>query len=149
MVRAIAPVAGMPPKIGVTTLATPCAISSVFELCLSPITPSATVAESSDSMAPSMAMVNAVGKSVSMTSKFITGAAAFGSDGSMVNRSPMVSMPVMPNFSRRKYTITVITTIAMSEPGIFFEIFGLSAIIPIETIPTAAAHQLMLVKVWK
>ena len=31
MVRAIAPVAGIPPKIGVTTLATPCAINSVFE----------------------------------------------------------------------------------------------------------------------
>ena len=63
IVRAIAPVAGIPPKKGTTTFATPCAMSSVLELCLSPITPSATMADSRDSMAPSMAIVNAEGKS--------------------------------------------------------------------------------------
>ena len=46
MVRAMAPVAGIPPNSGVAMLATPCAISSVLESCLSPITPSATVADS-------------------------------------------------------------------------------------------------------
>ena len=62
IVRAIAPVAGIPPKNGTTTFATPCAINSVLELCLSPITPSATIADNSDSIAPSMAIVNAEGK---------------------------------------------------------------------------------------
>ena len=63
IVRAIAPVAGMPPKKGTTTFATPWAMSSVFELCLSPITPSATIADSKDSIAPNIAMVNAEGNS--------------------------------------------------------------------------------------
>ena len=63
MVRAMAPVAGMPPKKGTTMFAAPCAMSSVFELCLSPMTPSATIAESKDSMAPNIAIVKAEGKS--------------------------------------------------------------------------------------
>ena len=42
IVRAMAPVAGMPPNRGVTTLAIPWATSSWLELCLSPVTPSAT-----------------------------------------------------------------------------------------------------------
>ena len=50
-VRAMAPVAGMPPKSGETMLATPCATSSMLERCLPPIMPSATTAESSDSIA--------------------------------------------------------------------------------------------------
>lgn len=61
MVRAIAPVAGIPPNIGDTKLAIPCAISSVFESWRSPITPSATAAESKDSMAPNTAIVMATG----------------------------------------------------------------------------------------
>ena len=63
MVRAIAPVTGIPPKRGTVMLAIPWPISSVFEQVRSPVTPSATVAESSDSMAPSIAMVKAEGKS--------------------------------------------------------------------------------------
>ena len=39
--------------------ATPCATSSILERCRPPIMPSATTAESSDSIAPSSAMVNA------------------------------------------------------------------------------------------
>ena len=50
IVRAIAPVAGIPPKIGEARFASPWAISSVLELLRSPMTPSATVAESSDSI---------------------------------------------------------------------------------------------------
>lgn len=57
-VRAIAPVAGMPPKIGDARLATPCATSSMFALCRVPIMPSATTAESSDSIAASSAIVS-------------------------------------------------------------------------------------------
>ena len=69
MVLAIAPVAGIPPKNGVIIFATPCAISSEFELCFAPVTPSATVAESSDSIAHKMAIVNADGNSIRILSK--------------------------------------------------------------------------------
>ena len=56
-VRAIVPVAGMPPKNGVTTLAMPCAISSWFGSWRGWVDkPSATRAQSSDSTAPSRAM---------------------------------------------------------------------------------------------
>ena len=62
-VRAIAPVAGIPPTIGDTRLATPCAISSTFELCRSPLMLSATTAESRLSTAASKATVSAEGSS--------------------------------------------------------------------------------------
>ena len=75
-VRAIAPVAGMPPNNGATMLAAPCAISSVLEWCRDPIIPSATTAESSDSMAASSAMVSAAGERTRSSSN-VTG----GSDG--------------------------------------------------------------------
>ena len=55
-VRAIVPVAAMPPKSGETTLAMPCAISSWFGSWRSRIIPSATRAHSSDSIAPSSAI---------------------------------------------------------------------------------------------
>ena len=58
-VLAMAPVAGMPPKMGVRMFAIPCAISSVLDRCLPPIMPSATTAESSDSIPPSRAMARA------------------------------------------------------------------------------------------
>ena len=71
MVRAMAPVAGMPPKSGEARLAKPWAISSVLELWWSPITPSATVAESRLSIAPRMAMVMAgVTSSLMVTTTF-------------------------------------------------------------------------------
>ena len=63
-VLAMAPVAGIPPKIGEAMFATPCAINSMFESCLEPIIPSATTAESKDSIAASTAIEIAVGKSV-------------------------------------------------------------------------------------
>ena len=57
-VRAIVPVAGMPPKNGTTKLATPCAISSWFGSWRGkPDSWSATRAHSSDSTAPSSAIV--------------------------------------------------------------------------------------------
>jgi hypothetical protein len=58
-VRAMVPVAGMPPKAGATMLARPCAISSWLGSCLGTLaTWSATRAHSSDSTAPSSAMVS-------------------------------------------------------------------------------------------
>ena len=60
-VRAIAPVAGMPPKKTDPMFATPCATSSQLDLCLPPIIPSATTALSSDSIPASRAIVVAEG----------------------------------------------------------------------------------------
>ena len=60
-VRAMAPVAGMPPNSGETMLAIPWATSSTLELWRSPVMPSATTAESMLSSAASMATVKAAG----------------------------------------------------------------------------------------
>ncbi len=82
-VRAIAPVAGMPPKSGVTMFATPCATSSMLERWRPPIIPSATTAESSDSTAPSSAIVNAGPTSRRACSSVTFGSAGRGSDALM------------------------------------------------------------------
>ena len=58
-VLAIVPVAGMPPKNGLTKLAMPCAINSWLGWWRSWIMPSATLAQSSDSIEPSKARVRA------------------------------------------------------------------------------------------
>ena len=58
-VRASAPVAAMPPKNGATMLPIPRPTSSAFGSCFLPVIASAMTAESSDSMAPSMAMASA------------------------------------------------------------------------------------------
>ncbi len=61
-VRAIAPVAGMPPNSGDAMFATPCAINSIFDLWRPPIIPSETTADRSDSIEPNNAIVTALGK---------------------------------------------------------------------------------------
>ena len=58
-VRAIAPVAAKPPNSGATMFARPWPTSSWFESCRVPAMPSATTADSSDSIAPSIAIVKA------------------------------------------------------------------------------------------
>ena len=55
-VRAMVPVAENPPKNTEATLPMPCEISSIFELCLSPVMLSATTQASSDSM-PTLSML--------------------------------------------------------------------------------------------
>jgi hypothetical protein len=91
-VRAIAPVAGNPPNIGEMKLATPCAKSSTFELCLVWLMRSATTAESSDSMAPSIATVNVGESSVSTRSGLNLGMWISGRpEGMPPKRMPIVS----------------------------------------------------------
>ncbi len=70
-VRAIAPVAAKPPNSGAAMFAMPWPISSWFESWRVPAMPSATTADSSDSIAPSIAIVNA-GPSSSMTRASVT-----------------------------------------------------------------------------
>ena len=62
-VRASAPVAAIPPKIGAMMLPMPSPTSSELGSCFVPVMPSAMTAESSDSIAPSIAIANADGKS--------------------------------------------------------------------------------------
>ena len=146
IVRAMAPVAGMPPNNGVIRLAVPCAISSVFDSCLSPVTPSATVADSNDSIAPNTAIVMATGNKSLMASQLRVGMAASGNSDLMVKRSPMVSMESMPAYVFNTYTPIVTTIIAIREPGIFFENRGVMAIMMMLRILTTAFHQLTVSK---
>ena len=143
IVRAMAPVAGIPPKIGEARLAIPCAISSVLELCLSPMTPSATVAESNDSMAPRMAIVMAGDTSDLMTSHVSEGTSAPGNWLDIENLSPIVSIDTTPAYCFSSRAAIVITIIAISEPGSFDNaecpaIFGHKAIIATLNTPTPA-----------
>ncbi|MNC24446.1 hypothetical protein D3C75_725010 [compost metagenome] len=73
-VRAIAAVAVMPPNSGAIRLPRPWPISSPLESCLLPLMPSATTAQSRDSMAPSMAMAIAGASSSRISAKLSGGA---------------------------------------------------------------------------
>src|SRR6185312_773189 len=79
-VRAIAPVAGMPPNKEEQILATPWAINSVLERWFPPVIPSATTADNKDSMLPSMAMVNAALIRCCIVSKLTPGITGSGND---------------------------------------------------------------------
>ena len=149
IVLAIAPVAGIPPKIGVTIFATPSAINSVFELWWSLIIPSATVAESNDSIAPSAAIVTATGNRFLMASQLSAGISAFGSCELMEKRSPIVSILSMPRKLFKHHTPMVTSIIATNEPGIFFEILGVTAIIMTLVTLTMKFHQLTVLKCLK
>ena len=140
IVRAMAPVAGIPPKSGETIFAMPCPINSVLEWWLSPITPSATVAESSDSMAPSTAIVIAGPTSILIVSHERAGTVAEGRVELMSKRSPMVSMVVTPAYSFSRSTTTVTRMMATSEPGIFFSTRCDRTIITILAMPIPALH---------
>jgi len=146
IVRAMAPVAGIPPKSGVMILAVPCAINSVFESCLSPITPSATVADKRDSIAPSTAMVIAAGSKPFIASQFSVGTSAPGNCAFILKRSPIVSMESTPTYVLSTYTNKVMAMIAISDPGIFLENLGVIAMIMILAILTIVFHQLMVSK---
>ena len=93
-VRPIAPVAAKPPNNGAAMLAMPCPISSWLESWRVPAMPSATTADSSDSMAPSIAIVNA-GPISSMTrAAVISGNCSVGRPcGMPPNAEPMVATP--------------------------------------------------------
>lgn len=68
-VRAMVPVTGIPPNRIEPILAVPCATSSQFERCLRPDMPSATTAESNDSIAPRSAMAAASGRTACALAK--------------------------------------------------------------------------------
>ena len=149
IVRAMAPVAGIPPKRGEAILANPCATNSVLESWWSLITPSATVAESRLSMAPRIAMVMAGDTRFLMVSQLISGTCAAGSSLLIEKRSPMVSMLVTPAYCFRMSATTVIRIMAMSEPGIFLLKRGVMAMTITLTTPMRAHQGSMVSKLWK
>ena len=127
-------------------LAAPWAISSVLESCRSPITPSATVAESKDSMAPNTAIVMATGNKFLMASQFSEGTTASGNSELIVKRSPMVSIQSMPPYTFIRYTAIVTTIMAIREPGTFFENLGVMAMMTTLMILTIVFHQFTVSK---
>ena len=130
-VRAIAPVTGMPPNMTEAILAVPCATNSQFERCRRPVMPSATTAESSDSIAPSKAMARASGRSSRILARSKTGSVGAGRlCGTPPNLEPMVatsrpSSPVnaahsatainMPGHAGRKRRTAKITATASAD----------------------------------
>ena len=112
-VRAMVPVAGMPPKNGVTKLATPWAISSWLGLWRSPIMPSATRAHSSDSIAPSKARVR-----VGMTKAWAL--AQLNSGHTQLGRlegMPPKRLPMVSNGKPHQAVSAVANTSTTMEPG--------------------------------
>lgn len=119
-VRAIAPVAGIPPNKGVIIFATPCAINSIFERCRPPIIPSATTADSNDSIAAKIAIVVAGPIRLFIVAKSICGKTGDGSaDGSSPNFDPIVSKGKLNTCA-----IAVVKTNATIDPGTLCVILG-------------------------
>ena len=138
-VRAIAPVAGMPPNNADAIFPAPCATNSISERCFPLIMPSATTQESRDSIAASTAMVNAFGTAAFTVSKVTDGRWKDGSALLMVYRFPMVD-----TFNGRNCTINIPAMTAIRDPGIFLKTIGDTIRIARLTAPTSTAAQLMV-----
>ncbi len=127
-VRASAPVAAMPPKNGAAMLPRPSATSSAFGSCFLPVIASAMTAESSDSMAPSIAMASA-GDMSSRTRARDMPPPAHGSMGSGgAGGMPAYSWPPMVEWNRDPI-------VATCSPGQA----RTSQVAPIETITMATS----------
>ena len=114
-VRAIVPVAGMPPKNGATMLAMPCAISSWFGSWRLPVVrPSATRAHSSDSTAPRSAIVTVGTNSRCTLSQSKSGQTNAGSERGM----PPKRLPMVSTGSPSQAATSVSETRATIGPGV-------------------------------
>ncbi len=112
-VRAMAPVAGMPPKSGEAMFATPWATSSMFERCLRPVIPSATTAERSDSMPASSAMEMAGETICGSLLQSIWGRCSVGG---VLETAPNL-LPIVSTGRLNRGTRAVVAMMATSEPG--------------------------------
>ncbi len=102
-VRAIVPVTQMPPNRLDAMLATPCATSSQFERCRRPVMPSATTADSSDSIAPSNANATAFGSTSRTLLKLTSGRPGSGNVfGMPPKREPIVVTSRLSDGARRR-----------------------------------------------
>lgn len=124
-VRAIAPVAGMPPKMEEKIFAVPCATNSILDLWLPPIIPSDTTADNRDSIDPNKAIVKA-----GRTRFLIIVKSKFGSDG--VGNKDWILPNLLPIVSTGRFNnciAAVVTSIAINEPGTLRVTFGQKEII--------------------
>jgi len=137
-VRAIAPVAGIPPNSADATFPAPCAASSMLERWFPLIIPSATTHERSDSIAAKIAMVNAFGSAFWITSRLSFGKWNDGRLLFIVYRSPIVFTWIGISF-----TIKIPTATAANDGGIFASTFtfGIKIRIARHTAPTKTACQ--------
>ena len=145
----------MPPKIGHRRFEIPSARSSLFGSWRVPVMPSATTAASSDSIAPSIAMANADGRSAWMVAKsrcapgILNSAMGNGGSGGM----PATSWPLTVEWKREPMVATLnpgqkwwttVVTIATSESarsgaGIFLMTRGSRIKSASVTAPTASS----------
>src|SRR6266566_3001093 len=143
-VRAIAPVAGIPPNRGDAMFATPWATSSMLERWRPPIIPSATTAESNDSIAPSSAIVNA-----GAASELMMAIERWGMVGRArpawisPNRAPIVSTGRCSSWAS-----AVVTISATNGPGMRAEILGHTRMIANAATATTSAHGFTVSKAW-
>ena len=112
-VRAMVPVTGMPPNTAEPILAKPCATSSQLERWRRPVMPSATTADSSDSIEPSSAKAAASGSTASTLSAEKSGSAGQGS----VRGMPPKREPIVSTGSDSRKAASEATTMATSMPG--------------------------------
>ena len=118
-VRAIAPVAGIPPKIPEAIFATPCPTNSWFNECLCPIKPSATTADSKASIPAKNAIVNADGTNSRISSNEKVGHTGVGRpSGRLGKRLPIVSTGIV-----KKNAIAEINRIDTRYEGILGDTF--------------------------
>ena len=147
-VLAIAPVAGIPPKSGLKIFATPWAISSMFELCLLPIIPSATAALKSDSIAARTAIDRLEEDSCLIKAIEKDGICGAGKDdGISPYRLPIVAVSQPKNFFKIRQAI-VESRITISEPGIFLLIFGHTKMTASDITATKVVYKSIVPKVF-
>src|SRR3989338_2910847 len=108
---AIAAVAAIPPKKGITVLTTPWEISSRLLLCFVPVIPSHTTAQSNASIDPSKAIVAAAGRIFFTNSQ--------EKCGIVIEGNPWGISPTKGMFRVKKTAKTVNKINATMEAGIF------------------------------
>ena len=139
-VRAMAPVAGMPPKAAEPILATPCATSSMLGRWWEPIMPSATTADSSDSTPASTAMVTALDSWARMAAKEKSDRCSVSAGKPA--RISVKDLPMVFTSRCSSSTAAAVTTTAMREPGIFLKNRGQTMRMTRATTPMRTAWRL-------
>jgi len=129
-VRAMAPVAGIPPNSGDTIFAMPCAANSMFELWRSPLIPSATTADSRLSTAASRATVNAEGNKGRICAAWKDGRENCGNPCGI----PPNLLPIVSTGRWKTATAQVAMRSARMEPGMRFVSFGQNKMIARDAI---------------
>ncbi len=136
-VRAIAPVAEIPPSNGQAMFARPWPINSVFESCRASIIPSATIADNNDSIAPSIAIVSDGSINSWINPKEISGNATSGNPRGI----PPNFDPIVATGNCNTATNPVVTTNATTEAGTRAHRFGHATKIPTANDPKPSADQ--------